>query len=477
MEALEALAYAVKLRATLRTRAAEVETEWAYYRGEHPLAYASDEWSQAHRERYRGFSDNWCGVVGSAPAQRLEVRGFQIAPGEATDWDKKLWRDWEVNDGPALSAQGFLASTIAKRSFASVWGTSDDEPTLAWESPAEMIVDYDAETRVEKAAVKCWSDDKTEYLTLYLPDAVWKWSRPSSQDALKPRKNQSAFMADANDLRQWEPRQAAADDTWPIENPLGVVPITEYPNRPMLGGQPMSDIDATISMQNAVNLLWAYLFVAADYASMPARVVLGQEPPVVPKLNERGEKVGDIPVDQESLKKGRMLWFTGQATKIDQWSASTLDVFTDVVNVAVRHIATQTSTPIYLIHGEMGNINGETLAGLDAPLVSKVGWAQKFYQRSVRRTFGLMALARGENAVYEASRAGIVDWADPATHSPAQLSDAALKSRQLGLPLSEILRRYYDYTEPEIERIAAEVQAEQSDPYLRQIDAKSAAGV
>src|SRR5690606_38901627 len=83
-----------------------------------------------------------------------------------------------------------------------------------------------------------------------------------------------------SDRSGWRPREGASPN--PMPNPLGTVPVVEFPNRPMLGAEPLSHIAGTISMQDAINLLWAYLFSAADFASMPARVVMGQEPPKLP---------------------------------------------------------------------------------------------------------------------------------------------------------------------------------------------------
>jgi hypothetical protein len=231
----------------------------------------------------------------------------------------------------------------------------------------------------------------------------------------------------------------------------------------MLAGDPLSDIAGTIAMQDAINMLWAYLFVAADHASMPARVVLGHEPPKIPILNEHGQKVGEKPVDQDELTRGRMLWLTGQAD-IKQWDAAKLDVFTDVVNVAVRHVAAQTSTPIYLVHGELGNVNGETLTGLDAPLATKVRGSHRFYQAPPRGVFELMALARGNTRVAEACRTGRPQWANPEIQSDAQLSDAALKRKQIGFSFQSILEDLFRMSQPEIEHHVALARAEALDP-------------
>lgn len=471
----------------LNGRRPEITRNKSYFRGDQKLAYATEEWRKLHQSRYKDFADNWCGVVGSAPGERTELYGFRVGadrdPFSAEE--KILWRDWELNEGPAQSSQGFLTSTIAKRSSVLVWGDDNDEPVMTWEDPSQMIVDYDvANPRIRKAALKAWVEGDVEYATLYEKDAVWKFQRPSTTaTVVTDGRTESglivpttSFVAGSNN--GWVAREIedTGDDKWPIDNPMGRVPVVEFPNRPMLGAEPLSDIAGTMSMQDAVNMLWAYLFVAADHASMPARVVQGQEPPKIPILDANGQKVGEQAVDVEQLTKGRMLWLTGQNAKISQWDAAKLDVFTDVINIAVRHIAAQTRTPIYLVHGELGNVNGETLTGLDAPLVSKVRESQKFYRSPVREVFSLFALVRGQDELAKSCRVGDVQWKNPEVRSDAQVSDAALKDRQIGWPFASVLRKRYGLSQQEIEDVMEELKQEQLDPYLSGLDEKDAAG-
>lgn len=468
----QALAKVNDLYVRLSRRRPEIAEHDRAFRGEHKLAFASPEWAKQHRERYKDFSDNWCGVVGSAPGERTELFGFRLGSDSdvVSDDEKVLWRDWEVNEGPAQASQGFLTTTIAKRSFVMVWGDENDEPIMTWEHPSQMIVDYDPSVgRRRRAALKAWVEDDVEYATLYTPDEVWKYQRPViAGQVINGRTLGGLYVSGAVSWggSGWEPRQATGDDTWPIANPLGRVPVVEFPNRPMLGGEPLSDIAGTLSMQNAINLLWAYLFVAADWASMPARVVMGQEPPKIPILDADGQKIGEKAVDSEALTQGRMLWLTGANAKIDSWAAAKLDVFTDVINVAVRHVAAQTRTPIYLVHGELGNVNGETLTGLDAPLVGKVRETHKFSTSPVREVFSLMAAVRGKDAVAEACRTGGVQWKNPEVRLDAQISDAALKDTQIGWPFAAVLEKRYGMSQPEIKRVMDMRDAEQQDPVL-----------
>lgn len=439
----EAKRLTTKLAEKLSSRAGKIGKYEKYFRGEQPLAYASDEWKKFHNSRFDGFSDNWCGVVGSAPAERLKVTGFRLdkaSPEPITPEEKQLFTWWQRNEMESQASQGFLQSIISGRSFILVWGDEDGNPVTTWEDPEQVIVDYNPATRARTSALKVWEDGSHEFAALYTPDEVWTFKRRTFESTGKLELPRNF------DTRAWEP------DGEVVDNPLGEVPIIEVQNRPMLKSDPLSDIQGTMAMQDAINLLWAYLFSAADYASMPARVVMGQEPPKMPVLDENGQIVGEKPIDIEQLTKGRMLYLTGQNTSIGQWEAARLDVFTDVVNVAVKHVAAQSRTPIHYIVGELNNVNGETLLAGETGLVKKVEDFQTFANPAIRDYFRLCALAADEDDLSEACRLGSPLWADAQTRTQAQASDAALKDRQVGFSFQTIAETRYGLSPDQVER-------------------------
>lgn len=458
MNATQALGVVIRLHGDLTGRRSEIGLFESYFQGEHPLAYASAAWSKEHAARYQGFSDNWCGLVGAAAAERTELLGVRLGDDVRVpldDDERQLMRDWEINDLPLQSAQGFLTASIARRSSALVWPGADDEPVVTWEHPSEVIFDYEPGSRRARYILKSWSDEDTEFATLYTADEVWKFERSSAYIGVTAGQTASGLLVGdvGGNTQGWRPRQPLEDDTWPLPNPLGELPGRELQHKPLLGGEPLSRIKGTIAMQDSINLLWAYLFVAADFASMPARVVMGQEPPKLPILDANGQRVGDRAVDIQELARGRMLWLTGQHASIGSWDAAKLDVFTQVINVAVKHTASQTKTPIHYIVGDLGNVNGETLKATETPLANDVREDHKFYTPPMRGIFRLMALARGNDRVADACRTATLQWANPETHSEAQLADAALKDRQVGFPLEWIAQERYGYSQPQVDRL------------------------
>jgi hypothetical protein len=453
----QALSTVKRLYDKLTSRRSEIEKFESYHRGEHPLAYASEEWKADHARRYRGFSDNWCGIVGGASAERTKLTGIRLGDDDQVQdpAEKALWRDWMVNELPTKSSQGFLTASIARRSAAIVWGDDEDSPVVTWEHPSHVIVDYEPGTGLPRYALKSWCDGDYEFATLYTPDFLWKFRRLTTTQVVNGQTSSGLVVIGSVQLDTggWSSYQPASDDTWPLDNPLGELNVLEFRHKPPLKGEPLSRISGTVAMQDFINLMWAYLAVAADYASMPARVILGSEAPKMPILNAQGVKIGEKPVDMDKLAAGRLLYLTGAKPEIDSWDAASLDPFTNVINVAVKHIASQTKTPIHYIVGDLGNVNGETLKATEIPLANDVREDHEFYGSPARRLFRLMALARGENKVADACRTAVLQWHNPETASEAQTSDAALKDRQVGFPLEWVAQERYGLSQSQVARL------------------------
>lgn len=476
MDSDQALAKVKFLYAKLNGRRPEIESLDGYYEGDQPLKYASREWAEFHKDRYAQFADNWCGVVADAVNERLAVTGLRVGD-TATDDESTLWGDWQRNEMDAQSSQGFLESIVAKRSAVIVWGDENDEPQMSWEHPAQVYVQYDAgNSRRRLAAIKAWVDGDMEYATLYEPDALWKFQRKHSGVKVKGGVTANGLTVVGTSTRSfddgsaWEPRERTGDDLWPLPNPLGEVPVVEVMNRPRLGREPISDIAGARAMQDAANLLWAFLFAAADHASMPGRVIMGQEAPKMPILDKSGQKVGEKAIDIKELQHGRFLWLTGEKTTISEFTAAKLDVFTDVIEIAIGHMGGQTRTPAHYFVANKGlsNINGETLVATETPLVKKAGEFHLFASPAIGDIFRLAAKVRGLDALSREITGSSTQWANAAIRSEAQMADSLLKKRQVGYPF-EYLLELDGVSKPDRDRILAMKRAEDSDPTMERI--------
>jgi len=448
------------LEAELLRRRPEIDRNTSYYRGEQPLKYASKEFQKYHAERYRNFSDNWVQVVSDSPVERLTVNG--ILPAGATEADDESWRIWQENGLDADSQLGFLGAVNAGRSFVLVWGNPDDNetPEVTFEDASQCIVAYEpGSRRRRRAALKRWQDGEIDYATLYLPDEVWKFQRaPLGSEPKSPQEK-----AIDEELNKWALRETETEPN-PQVNPMGTVPMVELPNRPLLVEEPIPDVSGVVAMQDAVNMLWSMLFTATDYAAFPQRLVLGAERPVVPILDESGQIVGERPVDLEKFAVDRVLFITGEDAKVDEWSSANLAAYTDVIEVAVGHIAAQTRTPQHYLIGKMANLSADALLAAETGLVKRVEEKQLWLGQALREMFRLVALAKGETAKAQALASGRIMWANAESRSHAQTADALLKLKQIGFPF-EFLALKYGLTPTEISDLLKMREKEmQADP-------------
>jgi hypothetical protein len=467
MDAIEALRLVNRIHSRILGRRAEIEKNERYYLGDQNLTYATAEWLKANAARYSQFSDNWCAPVSNAIGERIEVTGLKFRDNATSAND--LWDDWLRNEMEMQSSQGFLTSFNTKRSFVIVWGSEDDVPVVSWEHPSHVEIEYEWGMlgRRRKAALKTWVDETTEYATLYTPDYVFKYHRKLGR-GMNDRVAQSEQAQGDYTSGGWEPIdvKVSGDNVWPLPNPLGVVPVVEVPNRPILGGEPVSEVAQVIPLQDAINILWAYAMYAGDYASMPARVLLNVNPPMRKVLDNTGKHIGDAPVTMKELNESRFAVFNGGAgskdAKIDSWPAAKLDVFTDVIELAVGHIAAQTRTPPHYLVSNKGlsNLAADALKAAEIGLVKKAQEFQKFATPAIREVFRLMALVKNETAQAEQVRLATIAWQNPEMRSEAQMSDALVKKKTIGYP-----RRYLmelDGVSPtEIDRIEEMIAKEE----------------
>lgn len=433
----------------LAHRRPEIEKAEHYYNGHQPLSFATEEWRAANAARYAGFSDNWCRPVVDAEAERLKVIGLTNLGG-----DTSIWEMLQRNEFDAQFSQGIVTTLTARRTYIIVWGDRDGNPVVSFEHPSNVEIEYNWENGLKRsAALKTWLDESTEYATLYTPDMVWKYQRPRQLvvNEYESQSEQEKQRLSANG--GWQPRENTGDDTWPIRNPLGVVPVVEMGNRPTLMGNPISEIEGVMPMQDAINLLWAYLFLSADYASMPARVLFG-EPPKIPTLDKDGKVIGSRPVEMKDLAKNRFMAVTGDGASIDSWEAAKLDVFTQVIEIAVGHIAAQTRTPpTYLVtNGGISNLSADGLSASEIGLNKKSREFQTFTNPAMREVARLIALVVEDEGLAAQAQLATIKWENPEIRSESQLADALTKMKSIGYPF-EYLMEYAGQSPTDITRI------------------------
>lgn len=417
-----------RLYVKLNKRKARIKTWSDYYNGEHPLKFASPEFTTQSGELFKGFSDNWCQTIPDAIAERLMPMAFRLEDGSL---DNDAWKAWRRNECDVEVSLAFLEALITGRSYALVWKPNGVETEITFQDATSAVVEYKPGTRRERAAgMTVWVDGDQEKAALFFPETVHWFTRPADQ---------------AGSAAEWVETESMA-------NPLGVVPLVPLENRARLHGRPISEIANVIPLQDTVNTLWAHLMTASDQLALPARAVLGMDRPTREIIDSEGEVIGeeDLPIDR--FRSDRLLWLEREGAQIAEFSAADLTNYTNVIEVAVQHIAAQTRTPPSYLTGEMVNISADALIASEAGLVSKVQERQRFFGAALREVMRLEALAAGDTARAEALRLGSVVWRDAQFRSEAQYADALTKYKSINVPDEALWERIPGVQPDEVER-------------------------
>ena len=414
------------------------------------LKFASKEFERYMSDRFSDFSDNWCLPVAQAPVERIKFKGF--VPYDDVKLGTGIMKCLDRNDFERGLQEAALMMTTTGRAFALVTQV-DGRARITFEHPDSAAVIYDARTGQPSAGFLIQQGDDKEYGTLMLPGWTVSMERKKMLDLTDQRVPPDVYGWKMND---------------PQPTGLDTIPLREFRNQMLLDNAPISDIAHVESMQDTVNVVWAYLLNALDYASLPARVILGGDPLVEPVYNEEGQQVGEKPIELDKQVLERIYQFTGDNVNLGEWSSSNLNVFIPVIEKAVEHIAAETRTPgHYLLTNAEVPATGYEVA--EAGLVSKTIERISFLKSPIRDICSIAM--RYENDVAEADiiADSKVQFATPQYRSETLMADAMLKYKQLGFPIQWVAEQMGQSSD-EVQRIMRMRADEMADPELESLN-------
>ncbi|MFB8083699.1 phage portal protein [Streptomyces sp. NPDC056013] len=449
--AQEALRITRVLEAELDKRQAKITMWNDFFVGKHNLEWASDRFRQAFGGLFANFSDNWCEVVCSAPAERLVPIGFRFGTGEDDDpagADKDAQRIWQASNMDAWSRVAHTEAMVKARAFVLVWvedpNAVNAEPEITVEDATQCIVAYEPGSRRRRqAALKRWNgEDGFTYATLYLPDEIWKWRRSSTVSGL--------ILPEAL-TAGWKPRGEDPDQVR-IPNPLGRVPMVELRNRPRLIDEPSPEHANVIPLQGAANKLIIDLLTASEGGAFPARWGAGID---LPKDPLTGQEIDDPELWRLSVSK--MLRASNPQAKFGNFEAADLRNFVAGITLITEHISALSRTPPTYFMGKVENVAADALTASEAGLTSKCSEKTTFlgedWEEVMRLAFLVKSDERGNNPLAETI------WRDVAYRTEAQHIDAVLKKKALGVPWRQLMEDA-GYTPTQIDRMERMLEAD-----------------
>lgn len=395
-----------------------------YYDGRHQMAFATLKFKQTFGLMFKALCVNWCESAVDVAVDRLKVEGFRF--GEDQDADKEAWDEiWQPNNLDAASLMAHTEAGKSGRAYAMV----DPKGKITVEHPQQMVVAHAAGDRRERTwAFKRWLDeDEHLYAILYLPDRIEKFRSTGK------RKTDDTTSVD------W--------DEWPDDagepHGLGVVPVVPFYNKPDILCDGRSDLLPAIPIQDAINKEIADMLVASEFAAFPQRVLMGVEVPT-------GEDGLPLPTTELKASISRLWAFENENAKIGEFKAADLNNYVQAITSLLQQFAAITRTPPHYLLGQVVNASGDALKAAEAGLASKVERKQVDFSDSWEEVIRLAFQAKGKVDRAQATNVE-TDWASAEKRSEAELVDAAVKLKSIGLPV-EMCLEYASFTPQQIER-------------------------
>jgi len=428
---MDPLATLVRLCAALDDREREVDEFEDWYEGEHPLpqpppntAAATDlEARKAFQDMARLSVTNFLAPVVDVPKSRLNIEGFRFSASPTTT-DTDAWDIWRRNflDGDSdLTHKGALMSGSAP---VLVWPTMDGKAEITVEDPSQVIVAYEAGSRRKRsAALKRWiGDDGLTYATVYTPEAIYKFRTITSRE--------SGLTIPGYEGRYVWTRREVDGETWPLANPLGVVPFIEVRANPSLEASPFgggcSEFEGQINEQRKINQTVMNMLVTMEYQAFRQRWVTGWDYPTLPD-GKTADKAAMV-----KAGAARLMVFD-EGTKVGEFGQADFRPFIETIELWVKAIALSSGTPPYAFTlGSMMNVAGDMMARIEGIQTGKL--------LAHSRTFGeawveVMRLALAIDGNPKAADPAItVVWSEFEERTATEQANLAQIARNLGAP-------------------------------------------
>lgn len=416
-----------------------------YFDGNQPLRYSTERLKLAFEQIRPKFRQNWCAVVINAVLDRMELYGWSTAEETANAILADVWAE----TGLSLESNEIHESAlVCGESFLIGWKEEGQPIEFYFNDPRRAACFYDSDRpKIKTYAAKWWDADDGCHLLLYYPDRLERY--------IAPAKKMSELRAeDAANAFRLEPDGIST-------NPFGMIPVFHFRNSLR---SHESDLKNVTEIQDAINKLFCDMMVTAEFSAFPARYVISSAE--IDTLQNAPNMIWDLPAGLEGQ----------QNTQVGTLEAANLNNYSGQIEALAQSISSITRTPRHYFEHQSGQISGEALITMEAPLVKKVQQKRELYGDVWQEVGQFALLANGyvirKNDVQP-------QWGKAEADQPLTESQVIMGYRSAGLPLKSALR-LSGYTEAEIQIIeqeAAEERQAQTDLaqlYLEQARNESA---
>lgn len=412
-----------------------------YYEGNFPEVFASPRLRAALARTGMDFRLNFAKTPVDAVVSRLRINAITSPVEGVQERIKAIWDDNQLDLFATLS---FRRACEFGDSYLLVW----PDPKLPCgvrvylNNPRIMRILYDAENEIEKRfAIKRWTDGNSKKAFLYYADRVEKYITKPGQSG--------------NTRQDWIRYQDPGDDTWPLPNDFGEVPVFHL-RTDFQYGQP-EHLNA-YGPQNLVHKMVMGHAAGADYHALPQRYALlkegttsndfavGDEDEFAYSIDTGATSQADDGRAQMRSEPGS-LWLLSGIEGMGEFGAADPQVFIAPMEFYVRAMAQICVTPIHYFDTIGQTPSGESLRTMEAPFVEKVESRQLLFGSAWRDAidFAIFVALSIEDPQID------VHWNPCASVSDAATWQTAKVKNELGVPARQLLMEYGGYQEEQVE--------------------------
>lgn len=408
----------------------------------------------------------WPQIGVDALVNRCIVEGFRY-PG-ATDVDDDLMGIWQANDLDNESTLAHLDALIYGRAYGIAGSAADDDstggqPVITYESPINMICNYDARLRRVTAGLQLYLDTQYtsdmyghEVATLYLPDRTIHMARESGLGV-------------------------PINATWQItdrdDHGLGFIPVVRLANRQRLGNREgQSEIRS--SWMNTVDSACRTLLgmeVGREFHMAPRRYALGVTEEAFQSPDGTAKSAWDTYLNKVWMLERDE---NGDLPTLGEFKSSDPSSYTKMLDQYRELMCGEMGLPMTMLGlNPQGNpASADAIRTGYQELTSRSRMKHIGFSSGHEDLMRLSLLIRDGSLPPEAHRLE-TDWRDPSPETLAGTSDAITKQVTVGSvpPTSDVTLKKLGYSAVERARLAADRDLDPGQAFIDEITNDAAA--
>lgn len=387
-----------------------------YYDGVQPLVYSTERLREAFDRVTARFTQNWLSVVVDSVTDRLVLKGFNHEDKEVNNLLDTIWREQGLNlDASDLHE----AAAIVGEAFIIIDKDLEGKTEVYYNDPRMCHVFYDPNHPKKKLfGAKWYADLNNNYMILFLPSATVYYETGSG-----------GAVSGVNAFVQKMVKKNIGGDL-PIK-------IFQFKIK--------SQIEGILTLQDAVNKLFADMMVTGEYGAFPQRWVISNAD--IGLLKNSPNVIWDIPAADGE----------GQATQVGQFTPADLNNYFVSIDKVAGSMAIISRTPKHYFYSTGSNISGEALIAMESPLVKKVQAIQERLSSSWQDVAEYICYLNGKTVEKTAIE---VVWGGIEGLQPLTQSQTIKTSVESGIPLFTQLRRS-GWANDEIDQLIKDREDEQ----------------